>query len=100
MSYERTTIDNVDDNLQQRWYSWNGKVKHCFVKEINIKRQKYDQYQNISCPAIYLSKLTCNTNVKAILPGAVAQYCFKYTLKDTQEEDTAPYKDVLIATKK
>ena len=99
MSYERTTINNVDD-LQQKWYSWNGTFKHRYVKEINIKRRKYDQFQNISCPAISLSKLTCNTNVKAILPGVVGQYCFKYSLKGTQEEDTAPYNNVLIATKK
>ena len=99
ISYERTTIDNVDE-LQQRWYSWNGTFKHRYVKEINIKRRKYDQFQNISCPAISLSKLTCNTNVKAILPGVVGQYCFKYSLKGTQEEDTAPYNNVLIATKK
>ena len=100
MSCERTTIDNNDDNLKQRWYSWNGTFKERYVKEITIKRRKYDQFQNISCPAISLSKLTCNTNIQAILPGAVAQQCLKYTLKDTQEEDTAPYKNVLIATKK
>ena len=100
MTCENTAIDNVDEDLQQRWYSWRGTFKERFAKEITIKRRKYDQYQNISCPAISLSKLTCNTNIQAILPGAVAQYCLKYTLKDTQEEDTAPYKNVLIATKK
>ena len=59
MSYERTTIDNVDE-LQQKWYSWNGTFRHRYIKEINIKRRKYDQFQNISCPAISLSKLLLN----------------------------------------
>ena len=81
-------------------YSKNGTFKECYVKEINIKRRKYDQFQNISCPAISLSKLTCNTNVKAILPGTVAQYYFKYMLKNTKEKDTGSYENVLIATKK
>ena len=58
MSYERRTFNNVDDDLQQRWYSWNGTFNERYVKEITIKRRKYDQFQNISCPAISLSKLT------------------------------------------
>ena len=32
MSYERTTIDNIDE-LQQKWYSWNGLFKERYVKE-------------------------------------------------------------------
>ena len=61
--------------------------------------QKYDLFQNISCPIISLSKSTCNTNVQSLFPGVVGQYYFKYCLKDTKEEDTAPYSNALTATK-
>ena len=83
MQSKRTTINDVDD-IKQNWFSWKGSCTQRSVKEINIKRKKYDLFQNISCPALSLSKLTCNTNAQAILPGVVGQYCFEYCLKDTQ----------------
>ena len=70
------------------------------IKEVCICRHAYDAYQNVSCPAISQSKLTCNTNITAIMPGPAGQYAFKYHLKGTQKDDTGEYERVASATRK
>ena len=62
--------------------------------EMCLKRKEYDAFQNVYCPAISYSKLTCNTNILFIFPGPVGGYCFNYSLKKTQKEDTEPYQKV------
>ena len=73
------------------WFAWNGTEKDQPIIEILPKRQDYDLFQNVSCKAISESKLTCNSNVSVITDGPVGQYQFKYILKSTQADDTAPY---------
>ena len=82
------------------WYLWNGTFSNRHVKEILIQRHPYDAFQNVSCPAISQSKMTCNTHVAKILPGPVGQYNFKYSFKGTQKEDTEEYERVRVAMEK
>lgn len=83
----RTVIENVTDKPMP-WYLWNGEYELRHIKEICPKRHKYDVFHNTYCPAISLSKMTCNTNLVPVMPGPTSQYQYKYTLKPTQEEDT------------
>ena len=94
----KTIMQNTEDVV--RWYLWNGTFNERSIKEICIKRHGYNAFQNVSCPAISQSKMTCNTNVQEILEGPVGQYSFKYVIKPTQEDDTAEYQRVKEATEK
>ena len=59
------------------------------------KRNTYDCFQNVSCPAISRSKLGCgNTNLSFIFPGPILSYTCKYQMKQTQKEDQAEFKSV------
>ena len=98
-SRNQTSIINAS-NTTAKWYFWNGSFSNCFVKEVVPKRCKYDSFQNLSCPVISRSKLTCNSNIAVIMPGPVSQYTIKYILKDTQKDDTAAYAAVLETIKK
>jgi hypothetical protein len=69
------------------WYLWTGECKERYIKEICIKGHAYDAYQNVYCPRISNSKLTCNTNISCAMPGPIAQYCVTYTTKGTQKDD-------------
>lgn len=86
----RTVVQNAS-NEKVKWFLWDGSCEERYIKEVCLKRQAYDAFQNVSCPAISHSKLTCNTNISLIMPGPIGQYAFKYTLKGTQEEDTEEY---------
>jgi len=91
---QRTTIQKSDDTIV-RWLKWDGTSTHRFIYEFNVKRGVYDQFQNVSCPAISHSKLSCNTNISPVTPGPVAQYQFKYHMKGCQEEEREPYEKLL-----
>jgi len=95
----RTIVQNAS-NEKVKWFLWDGSCEERYIKEVCLKRQAYDAFQNVSCPAISHSKLTCNTNISLIMPGPIGQYAFKYTLKGTQEEDTEEYGRVVQATQK
>ena len=88
-----TTVDNAGE-MGVSWFSWDGSQEERFIKEVCVRRGAYDAFQNVCCPAISYSKLTCNTNLTAVLPGPFGQYAFKYTLKGTQKEDTVEYDNV------
>jgi hypothetical protein len=96
---QQTIVQNVS-NEKVKWFLWDGSWEERYIKEVCLKRQAYDAFQNVSCPAISQSKLTCNTNISLIMPGPIGQYAFKYTLKGTQEEDTEEYGHVVQATQK
>ena len=71
-----------------------GKEKRPFYT-LRPKRNPYDCFQNVSCPAISLSKLGCgNTNVSFVFPGPILFYTCKYQMKKTQKEDQAEFKAV------
>ena len=82
------------------WYLWNGDVKDQPLCQISPKRKKYDLFQNTSCPAISYSKFSCNNNVSVILDGPIGQYQHKYQEKETQQDDTADYKEVEATIRK
>ena len=64
----QTTIINAS-NTKLRWYLWNGNFTEQYVKEIVPKRQKYDAFHSMSCPAISRLRLTCNSNITVLMPG-------------------------------
>ena len=76
------------------WYTWNGEKLEQPIVQICAKRGNYDLFQNISCPAISLSKFACNSNIQLITDGPVGQYQIKYNFKPTQEDDTREYSGV------
>lgn len=80
-----------------KWFRWDGTYETRFIKEVCVRRQAYDAFQNVSCHAISRSKLSCNTNICAIMSGPVGQYAFKYNVKGTQEDDTQEYERVAQA---
>jgi len=86
----KTVIQNASESLVS-WYDWDGSKEDRYIKEVCIQRGTYDGFQNVCCPAVSYSKLTCNTNINAIMNGPVGQYSFKYALKGTQKEDTEEY---------
>ena len=90
---DKTIIQNVTQQLLP-WYFWNGDYQMRHIKEICIKRYEYDAFQNVYCPAISKSKLTCNTNVAFLFPGPSGEYCFNYSMKGTQTDDSQPYEKV------
>ena len=95
----RTVVQDVEDQCI-KWYSWDGSFEERQLKEVCVRRHQYDGFQNVSCPAISQSRLTCNTNVSPVMPGPVGQYMFKYGLKQTQEDELAEYERVAEATRK
>jgi hypothetical protein len=70
---------------------WGGSSEDRYIKEVCVRRPAYDAFQNVSSHAISHSKLTCNTNVAAIMHGPIGQYSFKFHLKGTQKDDTEEY---------
>jgi hypothetical protein len=90
-------VQNISETAI-RWFFWDGSFDDRYIKEVCERRRAYDAFQNVACHAISHSKLTCNTNVFAIMPGPAGQYAFKYHLKGTQKDDTEQYKRVLQAT--
>ena len=82
------------------WYHWDGSYSKRHIYEINLRRSILDIFQNESCTAITKSKLACNTNLMALMPGPVTSYVFKYNMKGTQEDDQEAYTRVLEATNK
>lgn len=87
---DQTIIQNVTEQLLP-WYLWNGDYEMRHIKEICIKRHEYDACQNVFCPAVSKSKLTCNSNVAFLFPGPAGEYCFNYSMKGTQNDDSEPY---------
>ena len=73
------------------WYLWDGDHQERHIKEICPKRNDYDAFQNVYCPKISYSKMTCNSNVSFVMPGPIAQYCVNYSTKGTQKDDTEEY---------
>jgi hypothetical protein len=69
----------------------DGSSEDQYIKEVCVCQPAYDAFQNVSCHAISHSKLTCNTNVAAIMHGPIGEYSFKYHLKGTQKDDTEEY---------
>jgi hypothetical protein len=94
-----TVIQNASDTLMS-WYDWKGENELRHIKEVCPKRGIYDGFQNVCCPAVSYSKLTCNTNIAGVMPGPIGQYSFKYALKGTQKEDTEEYGHVKAAMQK
>ena len=93
------TIIQDASNAAIKRFSWDGSCTKWKIKEICIERNEYNAFQNVCCPAISHSKLTCNTNVTAVLPGPVAEYTFKYQIKNTQKQDTEGFEQVSEATR-
>jgi hypothetical protein len=87
---KRTHVQNVSET-PVRWFFWDGSFDDRYIKEVCERRRSYDAFQNVACHAISHSKLTCNTNVLALMPGPAGQYAFKYHLKGTQKDDTEQY---------
>ena len=90
----KTTIEDVLDE-PVKWHTWDGQFEERHIKEASIERHEHDAFQNVSCPAISESKLTCDTNVSPLMPGPAAGYSFKYLMKNTQEDDTKACTEVL-----
>jgi hypothetical protein len=90
---EETIIQNATQE-SLAWYFWNGDYEMRHIKEICIKRDQCDAFQNVYCPAISKSKLTCNTNVVFLFPGPSGEYCFNYSMKCTQFDDSEPYENI------
>jgi hypothetical protein len=95
----RTHLQNASETAVP-WFFWDGSFEDRYIKEVCVRRPAYDAFQNVSCHAISHSKLTCNTNVAAIMQGPIGQYSFKYHLKGTQKDDTEEYERVAQATRK
>ena len=94
---KNTIIQNASDK-PIHWFLWSGSYEERHIKEICIRRHPYDAFQNVSCPAISYSKLTCNTNISFVMPGPIAQYCVNYTTKGTQQSDTEEYELIRSAS--
>ena len=90
----------VSDVKEVPWYRWDGTPIKKKIVEVNPRRGEFDQFQNVSCPAISQSKMTCNSNIKIISPGPVVIYVTKYAWKDTQRQDTEPYSAVSDVTRR
>jgi len=96
---EKTIIQNVSIT-KLPWFLWNGKHEERFIKELCLQREEYDVFQNVYCPAISYSKLTCNTNIAFLMSGPIGQYCFHYSIKGTQQTDTKPYEEIKVFMEK
>ena len=96
---QKTMVQNASTDTV-KWYFWDGGFSERNIKEICVKRHTYDAFQNVCCPAVSHSKLTCNSNISALMPGPVGQYTVKYNFKDTNKDDTEPYSGVSKATQR
>ena len=92
-----TTVNSVETDVL--WYSWNGSKTKRNIIEILPKRAKFDEYQNVSCPAISESKMTCNTNIATLTMGPIVMYITKYHTKGNQKEETEEYNRACKATR-
>ena len=72
---QRTSINIVDADTI--WYLWHGGTTKKSLIEILPKRAEFDQFQNVSIPAISQSKLTCNSNVSMLSVGPIVFYVTK-----------------------
>ena len=85
----------LEPTRDRKVFSFDGKEEEQPYYVLRPKRQSYDCFQNVSCPAISLSKLGCgNTNVSFIFPGPILSYTCKYQMKKTQKDDQAEFKSV------
>ena len=90
----------VKQTCDQTVFLWNGtEVKQPF-HVLKPKRGKYDLFQNTSCPAISLSKISGNSNVVYLFPGPIVIYTTKYNYKGTQKEEKSEFSQVVKVTKK
>jgi hypothetical protein len=89
----------VNDTGEKPWYKWDGTNEKKTMLEINPRRGQFDEFQNVSCPVISESKMTCNSNIQIIAPGPVVVYCTKYSSKSTQKDETDNYERVAKATR-
>ena len=87
---KRTCVNETGETC---WYTWDGKCVTKKMIEINPRRWNFDEFQNVSCPPISESKMTCNSNIQCLSPGPIVIYCTKYTLKPTQKQDSEPYSE-------
>ena len=90
----------VNKTGESSWYKWDGSCATKKMIEINPRRGSFDQIQNVSCPVISESKMTCNSNVQIISPGPVVSYCTKYISKGNQNVETEDYGRVADETRK
>jgi len=93
----RTNINDLTASTV-KWFWWTSEHSKRIIKEVNVQRHQYDAFQNVSCTAISSSRLACNSNIAAIMPGPVGLYMFKYQMKGTQDDDTEEYDCILHAT--
>jgi AAA domain/Helitron helicase-like domain at N-terminus len=94
-----TRIRNLSD-FDTRWYNWDGTFGLRQVKEIVLKRHRYDAFQNPCCRAISHSKFSCNSNLQFVAPGPLAVYTFWYSFKGTQKDDTSRFDLVISSVRK
>lgn len=95
----KTIVQNASEH-PIKWFAWDGSYNERFIKEICLQQHQYDAFQNVCCPAVSHSKLTCNSNIAALMPGPIGQYTFKYNLKDTQKDDQEVYDRVSTVARK
>ena len=95
----KTVVQNSSKDIV-KWYCYDGSFEERHIKEVVVRRHKYDAFQNVSCRAISHSKLTCNTNIQVVMPGPIGQYTFKYIMKSTQKDDEEEYSRIDQAMKK
>ena len=90
----------VNDTEQICWYTWDGTKTTKKMIEVNPRRGNFDEFQNVSCPVISESKMTCNSNIQMIAPGPIVVYCTKYSTKSTQKQETEEYGRVAQVSRK
>jgi len=96
----RATVKDLSEGEGVKWYTWDGSEKKQPLVAILPKRGPYDLFQNVSCPGISETKLSCNTNIAVITDGPLGQYSIKYQHKGTQDDDQREYAQVERAMKK
>ena len=92
-SNKRTRIDIPED--EQDWFSYTGVCCKRRIIEILPERGSLDVCMNNYCPMVSETKLACNSNVSVIVNGVQAFYVTKYTSKNTQEQDSSEYENVI-----
>ena len=93
-------VTRIVDITTSEWYEWTGEHKERCIKEIIPQRDSYDAFQNVCCPSLSYSKLTCNTNISPVMSGPLSQYVSKYIVKDTNKEDVSEYKQLASTIQK
>ena len=88
------------DKKKINWFLWDGNKREQPLCHIIPKRKDHDLFQNVCCPAISYSKLSCNSNVSLVMDGPIGQYQHKYQQKPNQKEETANYAEVEDEVKK